>query len=439
MKRTPLRRRAQLRARKPLRRTTPLQRTDSMAATEAQRAAVAGRPASSAARRTASTLRTSSLGRSAAAATRSASCRSAAAVPRAYDSGELDLLPHLEPAWRAQLAHAVGHVGLIGALRRISGSAARPLTAVTRSPDERLDRALELMGQQRLEWRTAARTLARAALSPMDTGRRDSRPLVRQIARQLGAVRAVRDAADDHGVDVEPEAEREHEADGSAAARREQDDAPGRYAPGEDGVVAAATAAGSHARPSPPRRTWRASTASSRRSRARGPPSWPPRRRSSPRHPRAQPAPRPWSRRAASGEASERGVLVRRVGAALRLRGGGLGAVAPSRSRAAGLRRGRLRGARAERGERLAEAVGLMDELVEALLDLFTQTVDHGSVSSRWGAGDRTRTRSPEVSTHFPRGPSHRPPHQHTRTAAPNGTAAKTHALARSLGGDARA
>ena len=41
---------------------------------------------------------------------------------RAYDSGELDLLPHLEPAWRAQLAHAVGHVGLIAALRRISGT-----------------------------------------------------------------------------------------------------------------------------------------------------------------------------------------------------------------------------------------------------------------------------------------------------------------------------
>jgi hypothetical protein len=53
-------------------------------------------------------LRTSYLGRWAAAATR-----------------ELDLLPHLEPAWRAQLAHAVGHVGLIGALRRIAG-AARP-------------------------------------------------------------------------------------------------------------------------------------------------------------------------------------------------------------------------------------------------------------------------------------------------------------------------
>ena len=34
--------------------------------------------------------------------------------------GELDLLPYLEPPWRAQLAHAVWHVGLIGALRRIN-------------------------------------------------------------------------------------------------------------------------------------------------------------------------------------------------------------------------------------------------------------------------------------------------------------------------------
>jgi hypothetical protein len=39
---------------------------------------------------------------------------------RVYDRGELDLLPYLEPAWRAQLAHAVGHVGLVAALRRIS-------------------------------------------------------------------------------------------------------------------------------------------------------------------------------------------------------------------------------------------------------------------------------------------------------------------------------
>jgi hypothetical protein len=40
---------------------------------------------------------------------------------RAYDRGDLDLLPYLEPGWRAQLAHAVGHAGLVGALRRISG------------------------------------------------------------------------------------------------------------------------------------------------------------------------------------------------------------------------------------------------------------------------------------------------------------------------------
>jgi hypothetical protein len=41
---------------------------------------------------------------------------------RAYDRGELDLLPYLEPGWRPQLAHAVEHVGLIGALRRVTGT-----------------------------------------------------------------------------------------------------------------------------------------------------------------------------------------------------------------------------------------------------------------------------------------------------------------------------
>jgi hypothetical protein len=40
---------------------------------------------------------------------------------RAYDSGTLDLLPHLEPGSRAELAHAVAHVGLIGTLRRLTG------------------------------------------------------------------------------------------------------------------------------------------------------------------------------------------------------------------------------------------------------------------------------------------------------------------------------
>jgi hypothetical protein len=38
---------------------------------------------------------------------------------RAYDRGELDLLPHLEPVWRAGRARRVARQA--GALRRISG------------------------------------------------------------------------------------------------------------------------------------------------------------------------------------------------------------------------------------------------------------------------------------------------------------------------------
>ncbi|MEA2136834.1 MAG: hypothetical protein QOC68_4744 [Solirubrobacteraceae bacterium] len=39
---------------------------------------------------------------------------------RAYDTGRLELLPHLEPQWRAEVAHAVHHLGLIGAVRRLA-------------------------------------------------------------------------------------------------------------------------------------------------------------------------------------------------------------------------------------------------------------------------------------------------------------------------------
>ena len=99
MKRTPLRRRAQLRARTPLRRTTPLQRTPSMAATDSQRLAVAGRacivcgashgvdPAH---------LIPRSLGGCGDPLCVVPLCRRP--CHRAYDSGELDLLPYLEPA-----------------------------------------------------------------------------------------------------------------------------------------------------------------------------------------------------------------------------------------------------------------------------------------------------------------------------------------------------
>jgi hypothetical protein len=40
---------------------------------------------------------------------------------RAYDTGRLALLPYLEPSWRIEVAHAVLHLGLIGALRRLHG------------------------------------------------------------------------------------------------------------------------------------------------------------------------------------------------------------------------------------------------------------------------------------------------------------------------------
>jgi hypothetical protein len=125
MKRTPLRRRARLRAKTKLRGSKPLARTASMAATERQRAAVAGRlcivcgtdqpidPAH---------LISRAIGGCGDPLCVVPACR---AHHRAYDRGELDLLPYLERAWRAQLAHAVGHVGLIGALRRISGMRGR--------------------------------------------------------------------------------------------------------------------------------------------------------------------------------------------------------------------------------------------------------------------------------------------------------------------------
>ena len=122
MKRTPLKRRKPLRSNVELRRSTPLPRTSSMAASERQRAAVAGRRCivCGADRRIdPAHVIPRSLGGCGDALCVVPACR---AHHRAYDRGELDLLPYLEPAWRAQLAHAVGHVGLIAALRRITGT-----------------------------------------------------------------------------------------------------------------------------------------------------------------------------------------------------------------------------------------------------------------------------------------------------------------------------
>jgi hypothetical protein len=101
MKRTPLRRRAKLRARTPLRRTTPLARTASLVATERQRLAVAGRPCIVCGATTAvdpAHLITRSLGGCGDPLCIVPLCR--CPCHRAYDSGELDLLPYLEPGWR---------------------------------------------------------------------------------------------------------------------------------------------------------------------------------------------------------------------------------------------------------------------------------------------------------------------------------------------------
>lgn len=121
MKRTPLRRRAKLCARTQPKRTAALRRAPVLAASDAQRAAVAGRcciVCGADRRIDPAHLIPRSLGGCGEVLCVIPLCRG---CHRAYDRGELDLLPYLEPGWRAQLAHAVGHVGLMSALRRITG------------------------------------------------------------------------------------------------------------------------------------------------------------------------------------------------------------------------------------------------------------------------------------------------------------------------------
>ena len=101
MRRTPLRRRAKLRARKPLQRSSSLLRTPSMAATDAQRAAVAGRSCivcGTDRRIDPAHLIPRSMGGCGDPLCVIPACR---VHHRAYDRGELDLLPYLEPGWRA--------------------------------------------------------------------------------------------------------------------------------------------------------------------------------------------------------------------------------------------------------------------------------------------------------------------------------------------------
>ena len=127
MRRTPLTRRTALRRGRPPARRTPLKRTalkrrPFAPASAAQRAKVAGRRClvcSSATRIDPAHLIARSVGGCDDALCVVALCRS---CHRRYDSGALDLVAYLEPDYRAEAAHAVAHVGLAGALRRISNT-----------------------------------------------------------------------------------------------------------------------------------------------------------------------------------------------------------------------------------------------------------------------------------------------------------------------------
>jgi hypothetical protein len=117
-----MRRGRPLQRRSTLRRTTPLARGSWTPASPQQRAKVAGRRCVACERATRidpAHLVPRGLGGCDDALCVVALCR---VCHRRYDRGALDLVPYLEPDLRAEAAHAVGHLGLAGALRRLSGT-----------------------------------------------------------------------------------------------------------------------------------------------------------------------------------------------------------------------------------------------------------------------------------------------------------------------------
>jgi len=115
-----LERRARLERQSELRRVTPLRRTPVSPASDAQRAKVAGRACLVCGQGPvdAAHLVPRSLGGCDEEECVVALCRG---CHRAYDRGALDLLPHLEPGRRAELAHALSHLALVALLQRVSG------------------------------------------------------------------------------------------------------------------------------------------------------------------------------------------------------------------------------------------------------------------------------------------------------------------------------
>jgi hypothetical protein len=131
-RRSPLRRRQRLRRGRPparhsrLRRRTPLRRSPFAPASAAQRAKVAGQACIACGSRRAidpAHLTPRSRGGCDEPECVAPLCRT---CHRAFDRGELDLLPHLEPRFRAELAHALSHQPLLALLRRVTGTRWRP-------------------------------------------------------------------------------------------------------------------------------------------------------------------------------------------------------------------------------------------------------------------------------------------------------------------------
>jgi hypothetical protein len=123
MKRSPLQRRTPLRAKTPLRSDsrsyTPRKRTAISPASKAQREAVRDRACLVCARTPVEPMHVvdRSLGGCDSPLCVVPACRE---CHRAYDNGELDLVPYLEPRFRDEQAHAVSHLGLARAYWRLT-------------------------------------------------------------------------------------------------------------------------------------------------------------------------------------------------------------------------------------------------------------------------------------------------------------------------------
>lgn len=137
-RRKALHRQASLNPRRALRRLTPLRRTAVSPASDAQRAKVAGDACLVCRKRPVDPAHL--VPRSRGGCDEPECC-----VPlcrahhRLYDRAELDLLPYVEPGYRAEVAHALTHIGLIAVLRRVTGTRWQPAGTNIGEIEERMN------------------------------------------------------------------------------------------------------------------------------------------------------------------------------------------------------------------------------------------------------------------------------------------------------------